>query len=289
MCPITVDVCLFDLDGTIVDTTDAVEAAWQKVGRAHQVDAAKIRRNSHGRRASETFKQYFPDADNDAAVKEFEHALVSQSHYVGLIPGANDLLLTLDRPSGCNPGEVFRDNRWAIVTSATPSLARSWFNTLLKKVKPPKVFITSADVAKGKPDPEGYQKAKDQLADILGLNKDKVRAVVFEDSALGIRAAKAMGAIAVGITSTYSKDVLYRSGADYVVEDLAQVCVMQNGPDGITLEITGSMEKGTSDAVFEEDEEDEAGDETNDDDDDDDDYNEDEYYDNSDGDHGKGR
>ncbi|AET39759.1 uncharacterized protein Ecym_4742 [Eremothecium cymbalariae DBVPG len=273
MCPITVDVCLIDLDGTIVDTTDAVEAAWNKLADKHEVDGAHISKDSHGRRASETFSHYFPKVDNTAVVREFERALFSQSHYVGLIPGANDLLLSLNRPTGGKPGEVFRDIKWAIVTSATPSLAHSWFDTILKKIGKPKVFITSADVSKGKPDPEGFQKAKEQLANVLGLDKDRARAVVFEDSPLGIRAAKAMAAIAVGITSSYSKDILYKSGADYVIEDLAQVSVVANDKDGITLEITGSMDRDSEDDgdYFDEEDEYEEDDDAYDDDDDDDD------------------
>ncbi|MDO5444377.1 MAG: HAD family phosphatase [Eubacteriales bacterium] len=50
------------------------------------------------------------------------------------------------------------------------------------------VVITSADVSKNKPDPEGYLKAMD----LFGVSPENT--MIFEDSSTGIAAAKAAGA-----------------------------------------------------------------------------------------------
>jgi len=42
---------LFDMDGTLVDSTAAVERAWKRVAAKWSADFEKLRRHMHGRRA----------------------------------------------------------------------------------------------------------------------------------------------------------------------------------------------------------------------------------------------
>ncbi|QQR80680.1 MAG: HAD family phosphatase [Deltaproteobacteria bacterium] len=87
-----------------------------------------------------------------------------------------------------------------------------------------KIIIGSEDVAKSKPDPEGYKKAM-QL-----LNRDFVptseillpaECLVIEDSPWGITAGKKAGAVCVGITNTYNADRLFE--ADFVVNNFSEI------------------------------------------------------------------
>lgn len=70
------------------------------------------------------------------------------------------------------------------------------------------------DVARGKPDPEVFLRA----AETAGVRPS--RAVVFEDAPVGIQAAKAAGAWAVGVGTTHPLSALRDAGADEVVADL---------------------------------------------------------------------
>ena len=45
--------------------------------------------------------------------------------------------------------------------------------------------------------------------------------MVFEDATVGIRAAKAAGMRAVGVTTTHAAEALWNAGADEVVESLS--------------------------------------------------------------------
>ncbi|EDO16361.1 hypothetical protein Kpol_1051p9 [Vanderwaltozyma polyspora DSM 70294] len=244
MPSIEVDLCLFDLDGTIVSTTYAAEAVWRKFCSKYNVDPEELFKVSHGSRTSEMMARFFPNVDNtdNKAVKELEISIArNYLDLVTLIPGAKDLLLSLD--INTTTKEKLPERKWAIVTSGSADLAFSWFSTILKEVGKPDVFITAFDVSRGKPDPEGYNKAQTDLTKILGMDPKSVRSVVFEDAPVGIKAGNAMGALTIGITSSYDKKVLFDAGADFVVSDLTEVVVAKNTKEGITIEIKNPLSK----------------------------------------------
>ncbi|CAL9731419.1 2-deoxyglucose-6-phosphate phosphatase 2 [Monosporozyma unispora] len=243
------DICLFDLDGTLVSTIEASELTWTDLCKKHGVDPQELFKHSHGARSAEMLARFFPQLDNSqnqmtiALEKQMADNYIST---VKLIPGAKDLLLSLDKDTTNNKAKL-HERKWAIVTSGTPYLAFSWFNNILKEVGKPDVFVTGLDVTKGKPDPMGYQMAKDKLADLWNLDLNGtsgVQSVVFEDAPIGIKAGKAIGAITIGITTSYPKELLFAAGADYVVDDLTHVTVVKNSETGkITLKVTNPLTK----------------------------------------------
>jgi len=85
------------------------------------------------------------------------------------------------------------------------------------------VVITAEDVACGKPDPQGYATALEQLREATGQDLQAGRCVVMEDSPAGIAAAKALGMNVLAITSSYPGDALGR--ADLIVESFHDVTV----------------------------------------------------------------
>lgn len=74
--------------------------------------------------------------------------------------------------------------------------------------------ITGSDVEKKKPHPDIYLKA----AKAVGV-KPK-HSIVVEDAVAGIKAAKAAGMTAIGITTAVCKETLYEAGADHVVDTI---------------------------------------------------------------------
>lgn len=222
---------VFDLDGTLVNSTDAVEAIWKETVDQHnleypdqQIDLAQFLTTSHGSRTVETFEKCFPYKDRSVeAIRLFELSIATKyGHLAKEVPGSTDALNNLNAQA---------PKSWAICTSGTYKLAHGWFPIVYKDVAKPLVFITADDVSQGKPNPEGYLKAATTLAE---LNDKKGKTVVFEDAPTGIRAGVNAGFTVIGIATTFSKAILEEAGASFVVEDFTKVH-MDFTNDGINL------------------------------------------------------
>lgn len=83
------------------------------------------------------------------------------------------------------------------------------------------VIVSARDVARGKPDPEGYAKARRLLAQAVGRELVPARCLVVEDSPAGIEAAKAAGMKVLGVATSYAPERL--SAADRIVGRLSEV------------------------------------------------------------------
>jgi mannitol-1-/sugar-/sorbitol-6-phosphatase len=179
---------LSDLDGVLVDSTDAVTLAWRWWAERRGVDTAAVVAVAHGVRAAETIARFAPDADIDAevaALEAVEQRLVGRSRPV---PGARSMLAQV-------PGE-----RLAIVTSGSLGVATARLHTV--GLTAPPVLVTADDVERGKPDPQGYLAA----AAALGVSADRCLAV--EDAPAGVDAAVRAGATVVAVTTSHAAEEL---------------------------------------------------------------------------------
>ncbi|MBI5096464.1 MAG: HAD family phosphatase [Nitrospirae bacterium] len=83
------------------------------------------------------------------------------------------------------------------------------------------VIVSAEDVSEGKPNPECFNKALEQLN---GISEERIKrdeCLVIEDSIAGIEAARAAGMRCVAVTNTYSRDRLIL--ADRVVKELSEI------------------------------------------------------------------
>lgn len=78
---------------------------------------------------------------------------------------------------------------------------------------------------RGKPFPDPF------LLAAADLGIEPKRAVIFEDSPSGIKAAVAAGSIVVAVCTSHRKDQISDLGAHYVIDTMDQVKVVQ-GEDG---------------------------------------------------------
>lgn len=230
MPELNVNFLLFDLDGTLVNSTRAVEKTWEDTINAHNAahpDAPIILEEflhkSHGTRTQELFKTWFPYKGREKKdIAAFEAGIVSNYGLLAKeVNGASKLLTELTASEE-------HAKSWAIVTSGTTALATGWIKTLFGDSRLPPVFVTADLVQRGKPDPEGYRKAYDQLRE-LNKDDDNSTAVVFEDAPTGIAAGVAAGFPVIGIATTFPKEKLLAAGASYVVEDLTSLKLAKQG------------------------------------------------------------
>ncbi|WP_292078111.1 HAD-IA family hydrolase [Brevundimonas sp. UBA7838] len=176
---------VFDMDGTLITSTLAAERVWTRWAGRHGLDVAALLSVMHGVRAIDTIRnQNLPDIDLDAEVAWVERGEIEDVDGVAPIPGAINFVKRLP------------PDRWAVVTSASVSLAKARLKAA--GVTPPAVMITAEDVERGKPDPAGYLKA----AAALGF--DIADCLVFEDAEAGIRAGEAAGADVMVVTAAWT-------------------------------------------------------------------------------------
>ncbi|MEI8206357.1 MAG: HAD-IA family hydrolase [Kiritimatiellales bacterium] len=74
-------------------------------------------------------------------------------------------------------------------------------------------LVTGSDIQNKKPAPDIFLTA----AERLGIRPQDC--VVFEDAVNGVQAAKTAGALCVGVTTSFSGDILQAAGADSVISD----------------------------------------------------------------------
>jgi beta-phosphoglucomutase len=77
--------------------------------------------------------------------------------------------------------------------------------------------VTADDVRRGKPDPEVYLTAAEQLG------VEPTACVVFEDAIVGVHAARAAGMRVIGVTTAHTEAELVAAGAERAVPDFEVV------------------------------------------------------------------
>ena len=75
------------------------------------------------------------------------------------------------------------------------------------------VIVTADDVSLGKPDPEVYVEAARRM------RAAPAACVVFEDSVVGIQAARSAGMRAIGVTTAHTEEELRAAGAESAIAD----------------------------------------------------------------------
>jgi len=204
---------LFDMDGTLVDSTAVVERVWLEWSLEHGVDPARTLATIHGRQGHESMALLLPNRPHAHNVEENRTMLARETAdldgVVG-IPGADTLLAQL---AGL---------RHALVTSATRELATARMRAA--GVRIPDVMVTAEDVTAGKPDPEGF------LTAARRLDVEPATCVVVEDSASGIAAGLAAGMRVIGVGP--------HQGAERPTWTVASVADIHASADGAEITLT---------------------------------------------------
>ncbi len=203
---IEVDALLFDLDGTLADSTASVARCWDRLAREFGAEPRLIQEN-HGQ-PSDVLVGTLVGPDRQAAgrarIRELE---IADAPFIDPIPGAHQFFSSVP------------DDRRAIVTSGVRDLATARLGAVGLPV--PGIMVTFDDVEHGKPHPEPY------LLAARRLGVDPARCLVFEDAPAGIASARAAGCRVIAVLGTSPAAEL--TGAELVVDGLDRLTLVRRG------------------------------------------------------------
>ena len=205
----TFDAVLFDMDGTLIDSTPSVVRAWTTWAKEFGVDPHVLQGN-HGVPAVQIIAAVLPPDMVAEALARIVELEVADVDGILTLPGAEHAL------------EVLAD-RSAIVTSCTRVLAHA--RIAASGLVAPAEVVTVDDVTRGKPDPAPY------LLGAQRMGADPARCLVVEDAPSGLASGKAAGCATLAVTTTTPAHEL---AADAVVVSLADVRFTVS-PDGVRV------------------------------------------------------
>jgi beta-phosphoglucomutase len=179
---------IFDLDGVIVDSMPIHEKAWREYLRRTGINADELIGKMHGRKNEEILRDFLGESTTGEEI--FEHGArkeqlyreMMQGHLADhLVPGIHDFLR---RAQGVVPLAVASNAERANVDFVLDGAG-------LREYFP--VALDSSSVQRPKPWPDIYLLAAQELG-VAPQN-----CIVFEDSEVGITAARQAGTRVVGI------------------------------------------------------------------------------------------
>jgi mannitol-1-/sugar-/sorbitol-6-phosphatase len=192
---------LFDMDGTLVDSTRIVLRSWVRWAHEEGVDPRRLA-GFHGVPARGIAERLLPPGRVEEAVRRIEAIELGDTDGISVLPGSLDALAALT-------GQV---DHCAIATSCTDELAAVRIGAT--RLPAPRVVVTASQVDRGKPAPDPYLLA----AERLGV--DPRDCLVAEDAPSGLEAARRAGCATLAVTTTTAPADLV---ADAVVGTLGDV------------------------------------------------------------------
>ncbi|GAA5897749.1 hypothetical protein JCM6882_000085 [Rhodosporidiobolus microsporus] len=238
---------LFDMDGTLVDSTPAVEKTMGDWCAEQGIEPSEFFQHSHGVRTQDNIKRFqkVPVPGTDLTEEQITESvnklewLIAENgrllHEAGgkgieRLPGAKELLDALRKGNA----------RWGICTSATRTYASSALKTGEIGSTPPQLpfLITADDVKNGKPNPDPYLKGMDEIRKLApGADFEPSEILVFEDAPSGVASGNAAGCKTLAVCTGQPIARVRTFDATVKTVDLTRVEVVHASPESVTLRI----------------------------------------------------
>jgi len=202
---------LFDMDGVIVHTNPYHKKAFKIFLDKHDISISDedLKEHVYGRTNAEIFPYIFGDKYTAEKGKEWadEKEAIFRDLYKEDVEPVSGLIEFLD--------ELQQRKIKAAVGTSAPIENLDFIMENLDLRSYFDAFLHSAHVSKGKPDPEIYLKAAEQL------NAEPECCVVFEDSVAGVKSGLNAGMKVVGVATTHTPEEF--DGAHLVISDFKEM------------------------------------------------------------------
>ncbi len=200
---------IFDMDGVLVDSGAYHRAAWRALLKELGAEPkdGEFWRLTIGRPVEEALPLLVGRSLSTTEIARYSKRKTDLYHQLAdgrfsPVPGAVTFVRGLERQN------VPR----ALATSASPRSVAAVLGDLDLMAQFP-VVVTADDVERGKPDPEVY------LTAASGLGVAPRSCIVFEDSLVGLEAARRAGMLPIGLTTAHTEPELLKAGALRVLAD----------------------------------------------------------------------
>lgn len=166
---------LFDLDGTLVQSTSLISDILRAWAIEQQLDPNQVIDYSHGKRTQDIVAHFIEDECPSIHYEALTQKFLEAAHQTQAIKGAIAFIQLLNA----------RNIPWAIVSSSENALIHSRMSAA--GFPKPQSVVSAEMIQQGKPHPEGYLLAAEMLQVSIQ------HCLIFEDSSAGILAAEAAG------------------------------------------------------------------------------------------------
>jgi sugar-phosphatase len=188
MIEFVVAAVLFDLDGTLIDSTTHVDRSWAYMATRLGIPESDVVGRFHGVPARDVLHRLDPGLTEEELDKlHAEHVAFEIADAAGVAPTPGAAALLAGLP----------DDRWAVVTSCPLDLAVARIRAA--GLPFPGELVTREQTVAGKPDPEPYLLG----ARRIGYPPD--HCLVIEDAPVGVEAGRAAGCAVLGVLTTHER------------------------------------------------------------------------------------
>jgi beta-phosphoglucomutase len=185
---------IFDLDGVVVDSMPTHTLAWERYLEANGIDPQNVESRMHGKRNDDLVRDLFgshltaSEVFNHGAAKErLFREIIGSTLAAKLVPGVREFVEQASKTVPLGVG-----------TNAEPANVDFILNGAgIRQCF--RAIVDGSQVARPKPFPDVYLRG----AELMGV--DPANCIVFEDSPVGIEAARAAGMRVVGLLTHASK------------------------------------------------------------------------------------
>lgn len=201
---------LFDVDGTLVDTTELILQSFEHSLKTHNapLKSRKEILKIIGPGAREAYRLLVPDYDDDMLFNTHVAYQTENIHLITILPHAKEVIT------------ILKDNDIKVAAVTNRSL-KSLGKSLNHVGLPEEMFdmiVAVEDIVHPKPSPEGINKVLSEF------KIDPKHAIMVGDTAVDIQAGKAAGVMTFGITTGFfNKERLIAQNPDHLIHDLNEV------------------------------------------------------------------
>lgn len=202
---------IFDMDGVLIDSEPLHKRAKERAFEEYGIFLEESVYDSYKGRPDATMLPEILGARGWSAEKIDEFSRRKRQFYEEIehelraVPGAVEFV-----------GWAADRYKLALATSSTKRNREATFR-VLGIGDQFGAIVDASGHTRPKPEPEVF------LVAMQKLGVGAASCWIIEDSVNGIKAAKAAGAVAVGITTTFSREILSEAGADLVVDSFAEL------------------------------------------------------------------